>query len=87
MGAQWLDFDDFLKPFGHPFPIKIRNHPNLVNCKKAPTKLVFPAKAFAFWHQKSNEIQVFQDAIHDPIFSDFIWISANKLDLWTPFEI
>ena len=40
MDAQWLDSDDFLEPFGHPFFIKIRNHANLVNCNSSTAKLV-----------------------------------------------
>ena len=32
MGTQWLDFDDLGWPFGYPFFIKLRNHPNLLIC-------------------------------------------------------
>ena len=88
MGAQWLDFDDFLEEFGHPFFIKVRNHPNLVNCNMSPAKLVFyQITALSFGIENPLKFMFFQDAIQDPIFSHFIRFYLQKCDLWTPFKI
>ena len=41
MGAQRLEMYNVLEPFGHPFFIKIRDHPNLLDCNTSHAKLVF----------------------------------------------
>ena len=49
MGAQWLNFGHFLGPFGHPFFIKFRDRPNLLNCNKHGVKtLLLPLQASHF---------------------------------------
>ena len=88
MGAQWLDFDDLLEPFGHQFFIKNRNHPNLVNCNTSPAKLGFNhLRPLNFGIENPMEFMFLQAAIKDPIFSDFVCIYAQKLDFWTPLKI
>ena len=69
MGAQWLDFDDLLEPFGHQLFIKNRNHPNLVNCNRSPAKHVFyHLRPLNLGIESPMKFMFFQDAIQDPIF-------------------
>ena len=72
MGAQWFDFDDFLKPFGDPFFIKFRNHPNLLKLQHVACQTHFlPDQALEFWHRKSIEIHVFSRRDPGPHFFSF----------------
>ena len=52
MGAQMLDFDDLLRPFGHPFFISFRDHPNLFKLQQFICQTrVLPNLALEFWVQ------------------------------------
>jgi hypothetical protein len=86
MGAQWLDSDVFLGPFGHHLFIKLRNHPNLLNCNTSPAKLVLLNQALELWQRKSIEIHVFSRRDQGPIFSHFIRFYLQKCKLGTPFK-
>ena len=74
LGAQWFEFNVLEGPFGHPFFIKFRNRPNLLNCNKHDVKtllLLFQASHFGIENQL-KKFMFFQDAIQDPIFTHFI---------------
>jgi hypothetical protein len=71
MGAQSLDFDELLMPFGHPFFIKFRDPPNLLNCNKHGVKTqVLLASHFGI--ENPLKIHVFSRHALGPIFLYFI---------------
>ena len=79
MGAQCLDFDDCLGSFGHPFLIKLRNHPNLLNCNNSTAKLVFhQIRPLNSGIENPLKFMFFQDAIQDPIFL-ILFASIRKI--------
>jgi hypothetical protein len=60
MGAQWLDFDNFLKSFEHPFFIKFRDPPKPPKLQQALCKnTTFTTSGLSFWHRKSIENSCF----------------------------
>ena len=64
MGAQWVDFDDLLGPFGHMLFINFRNHPNLLNCNKHGVQtLLLQFQASHFGIENQLKFMFFQDAI------------------------
>ena len=69
VGAQRLDFDDFLGPFGHPFFFKLSDHPNLLNCSTDNiTTLLLQFEGSHFGIEHPLKLIIFQGAIQDPIF-------------------
>ena len=79
MGAQRLHFDDLLGPFGHPFFIKFRSHPNLLNCISSPSKIFLLHQTLEFWHRKS--ISKTRSRTH--CFT-FLFESMPKSSIWGP---
>ena len=76
------------RPFGHPFFIKLRNHPNLLNCSMSSAKLVFyQIRPLNFGVENPLEFMFFQDAIQDPMFPHLSRFYAQQIDLGTPFKI
>ena len=67
-----LNFDDFLASFGHPFFIKFRDPPNLLNCNKHGVKtLLLPLLASHFGIENPLKIHVFSRHPLGPIFASF----------------
>ena len=88
MGAQGLNFGHFLGPFGHPFFIKFRDRPNLLNCNKHGVKtLLLPLLASHFGIENPLKIHVFSRHPPGPIFSSFYMNLCQKARFWDPFKI
>ena len=79
MGAQWLDFEDFVGPFGHPFFINVRTHPNLLNCNKHCAKTIFlQLLASHFGIKNTLQIYVFSRRDPGPHFFLILFASMSK---------
>jgi hypothetical protein len=79
MGAQGLNFGHFLAPFGHPFFIKFRDPPNLLNCNKHGVKtLLLPFVASHFGIENPMKIHVFSRHVLGPNFPHFMNFYVKK---------
>ena len=73
MGAQGLDLDDLLGPFGRPFSSKFHDRPNLLNCNTHDAKtLLYNFRPFILALKNPLKFMFFQGAIQDQFFSHFI---------------
>jgi hypothetical protein len=88
MGAQWLDFDHFLAPFGYSFSSNFVTHRNLLNCNKHGVKtLLLPLLASHFGIEIPLKIHVFSRHHFGPIFLHFLLELCQKARFWDPFKI
>ena len=80
-GRPMARFDDLLEQFGHPFFIKFRIHPNLLNFN---AKLVFyPVRPLIFGTEHALKFMFFRDTLPDFTFPHFMLIFSKRCDFGT----
>ena len=85
MGAQGLDFGHLLVPFAHPFFIKFRDRPNLLNCNKHGVKtILLPLQASHSGIENPLKIHVFSRHPLGPHFSSFYMNLCQKNSIVGP---
>ena len=87
MGAQWLDFDNFLRPLGHSIFTQFRDPPNLLNCNKHDVKtLILQFQAHYFGIEDQLQIHVFSRHAPGPIFYSFYLNLYQKVRFVDPLQ-
>ena len=88
MGAQGLNLDDLLVPFGHHLSSNFMTHPNLLNCNKHCVKIqLLPFQASHFGIENRLKGNVSSRHHPGPNFSSFYRIVNTKRRLLDPFGI